>query len=122
MVMERKWALKKRACFLRVYELGIAKADKYLVVKSASNDLEYSRYGFSITKHIGNAVVRNRIRRKLKEIMRAVQVKSGYDIVLIARTEIVNADYHQLARSVAKLLDRVDLLLYKNEEVSTRTH
>ena len=120
--MERKWALKKRACFLRVYELGIAKADKYLVIKSASNDLEYSRYGFSITKRIGNAVVRNRIRRKLKEIMRAVQVKSGYDIVLIARPEIVNADYHQLARSVTKLLDRVDLLLYKDEEVSTRTY
>jgi ribonuclease P protein component len=120
--MERKWALRKRACFLRVYEFGIAKADKYLVVKSASNDLEYSRYGFSITKHIGNAVVRNRIRRKLREIMRAVHIKSGYDIVLIARPEIVNADYHQLARSVNKLLERVDLLLYKDEEVSTRTH
>jgi ribonuclease P protein component len=119
--MKRKWALKKRAYFLRVYELGIAKADKYLVVKSAGNDLEYSRYGFSITKHIGNAVVRNRIRRKLKEVMRAVHVKPGYDIVLIARPEIVNADYHQLAHSVTKLLDRVDLL-YKDEEVSTRTH
>jgi ribonuclease P protein component len=120
--MKRKWALKKRACFLRVYELGIAKADKYLVVKSAANDLEYSRYGFSVTKQIGNAVVRNRIRRRLREIIRAVYVKPGHDIVLIARPEIVNADYRQLSRSVTRLLDRVGLLLYKDEAVSTRTH
>ena len=101
--MKREWALKKRACFLRVYELEIAKADKYLVVKSVANDLGYSRYGFSVTKSIGNAVVRNRIRRRLKEIIRVLQVKPGQDIVLIARPEIVNADYYQLRRSVIKL-------------------
>ena len=120
--MKRKWALKKRACFLRVYKLGVAKADRYLVIKSVANDLLYTRYGFSVTKSIGNAVVRNRTRRVLREVVRTMQVKPGWDIVFIARPEIVNADYNQLKHSVRKLLVRADLLLYKDEVVSTKAY
>ena len=117
--MKRRWALKKRACFLRVYELGIAKADNYLVVKSATNGLVFSRYGFSVTKNIGNAVVRNRVRRVLREIIRVLQIKPGWDIVFIARPDIINTDYHQLRHSMVRLLSRADLLLNKNEAVNT---
>jgi ribonuclease P protein component len=117
--MRRKWSLKKRACFLRVYEQGSAKADRYLVVKSVINDLGFTRYGFSVTKSIGNAVVRNRTRRVLKEIVRVIQIKPGWDIVFIARQDINNADFNVLHSSIMKLLDRADLLLYKDETVST---
>lgn len=119
MDMRRKWALRKRACFLRVYEQGVAKADKYLVVKSSMNDLGFTRYGFSVTRNIGNAVVRNRTRRVLKEIIRVIQIKPGWDIVFIARPDIIDADYYKLRHSVMKLLGRADLLLYKDEAAST---
>lgn len=122
MNMRRKWSLKKRTCFLRVYEQGVAKADRYLVVKSVINDLGFTRYGFSVTKSIGNAVVRNHTRRVLKEIVRVMQIKPGWDIVFIARPNIINADFNTLHRSVMKLLDRADLLLYRNETVSTKVH
>jgi len=74
------------------------------------NGLSLSRYGFSVTKKVGKAVQRNRLKRLLKEIMRMQSLKSGWDIVFIARSVAVNADYHQLERAVTKLLARAQLL------------
>ncbi len=90
-----------------------------VVVKSLANGLEFSRYGFSVNKPLGKAVIRNRVRRLLKEIVRSMPIKQGWDIVFIARQGAVDADYHQLNESVEKLLIRADLLLNKNEVVST---
>jgi len=56
------------------------------------------------------AVQRNRLKRLLREIMRLQSLKSGWDIVLIARPAAVNVDYHQLEETVTKLLARAELL------------
>ena len=80
------------------------------------NGLEYSRYGFSIAKGIGKAVVRNRVRRLLKEIVRVEPMKSGWDIVFVARPSVAVADYDQLKKSVDKLLSRARLLLVKTDQ------
>jgi len=79
-------------------------------MKAMPNGLSLSRYGFSVTKKVGKAVQRNRLKRLLKEIMRLQSLKSGWDIVFIARSVAVNADYHQLERAVTKLLARAQLL------------
>jgi len=116
--MAKKWALTKRAQYLSVYKSGKAWVNSLLVMKVLPNERDCSRYGFSVTKHIGKAVVRNRVKRLLKEICRIIPVKPGLDIVLIARPQSGAADYHQLKKSVEELLGRANLI-NKDEAVHT---
>jgi ribonuclease P protein component len=108
--MTKRWALTKRAQYLAVYRSGKAWVNNLIVMKALPNECEFSRYGFSVTKNIGKAVVRNRIRRLLREISRITPVKSGWDIVFIARPAAVTADYHELRKSVETLLLRAHLI------------
>ena len=63
-----------------------------------------------MTKKVGKAVQRNRLKRLLRETMKLQSLRPGWDIVLIARSVAVNTDYHQLERAVTKLLARAQLL------------
>jgi ribonuclease P protein component len=115
--MAKKWALTKRAQYLNVYKSGRAWVDSFIVIKALPNELEFSRFGFSVTKEIGKAVVRNRVRRLLKEIASLANIKPGWDIVFIARPNTANADYHQLKKSMGKLLFQARLT-DKDETIS----
>jgi len=95
---------------LTVYKSGKAWVNNLIVIKALPNEYKFSRYGFSVTKNIGKAVVRNRIRRLLREISRIPPVKPGWDIVFIARPEAVAADYDELRKSVEALLLRAHLI------------
>lgn len=95
---------------MAVYRSGKAWVNNLIVMKALPNECEFSRYGFSVTKNIGKAVVRNRIRRLLREISRITPVKPGWDIVFIARPVAVTADYQELRKSVETLLLRAHLI------------
>jgi len=118
-IMTKAWALTKRAQYQRVYELGLAKGDKVVMIKAITNNLTLSRYGFSVSKPLGKAVVRNRIKRLLKEIVRSLPISAGWDIVFVARRGAIETDYYQLKQSIERLLVRADLLMIKNEVAST---
>lgn len=77
----------------------------------APNALGFSRFGFSVSKRIGGAVVRNRVRRRLKEIMRLRRhaIASGWDVVLIARPPIAEAEFRQIEAAVERLLQQAGL-------------
>jgi ribonuclease P protein component len=79
-------------------------------MKARPNGSSLSRYGFSITKKVGKAVRRNRLKRLLREIMRAQSLKPGWDIVVMARSAAAGADYHELEGAITKLLARAELL------------
>jgi len=104
--MHKKQHLTKPEQFDLVYKEGNAQADRYLVMKAKPNQLEYSRYGISVSKRIGNAVVRNRVKRVLREILRLNNLNPGWDIVMIARNPASGGDYAQLNKSAVNLLSR----------------
>jgi ribonuclease P protein component len=110
--------LRKRAQFQNVYEHGKTKVDRYLVVRLLANDLEISRIGYSVSKRVGKAVVRNRIRRLLKEIIRDIPFKTGFDIVVVVRVNAVEADYHKLKASVLTLFRKYNIILH-NEKIGS---
>ncbi len=81
-----------------------------LVLKAMSNHLDRPRFGFQVGKRLGGAVIRNRVKRRLREAVRLTSVKTGWDIVFIARRDAANANYHQLKRATEDLLNKARLL------------
>jgi len=105
-----------------VYEKGSSWANGKVVMKALPNGLTWSRYGFSVGKRVGGAVVRNRLKRRLREIMRSVQLAPGWDIIFIARPPSAAADFAGLGKSVEGLLSRAGLLMEENEKACLRVN
>jgi ribonuclease P protein component len=99
--------------FRAIRQHGRAYSTEMLVLCALANDLSYSRFGFAVNSRIGNAVVRNRIKRRLREILRLrmASIRPGWDIILIARKPIRSAEYDQIETACARLLRRAQLLM-----------
>ncbi len=108
--MKASWALTKKAQYALVYQKGSTYIDRLIVMKVLSNGLDLSRYGFAVTKKVGKAVQRNRLKRLLRQIVGSKLLKPGWDIVFIVRRRAVDTDYHQLEKAIAGLLSRARLL------------
>ena len=90
-----------------------------LVMKALPNNSSSSRFGLSVTKKVGKAVQRNRLKRLLREIIRVQSIKPGWDIVFIVRPVAVTADYHQLQKVAIRLLAQAQLLKVNDEAISS---
>lgn len=80
-------SLKKTHEFRHVYQTGISYANKYLVMYVIQNETNRNRLGISVSKKVGNSVIRHRITRLIRESYRLNEDKllSGYDIIVVAR-------------------------------------
>lgn len=114
--------LKKPMQYALVYNKGRSWANNLLVMKALSNGLTYSRFGFSVGRRVGEAVMRNRVKRLLREIMRANSVQRGWDIILIARSHTAGVNYAELAAAVEDLLSRAGLLVENYEKIGLRSN
>jgi len=108
--MRREERLTRPQQYALVYGKGSSWPSDLVVMRVLPNDLAFSRYGLSVSKRVGNAVTRNRMKRLLREIMRVVSLKPGWDIVYIVRPAAAATDYASLKNSVESLLSRADLL------------
>lgn len=113
--MERALRLTYDADFRRVRTQGKSWAHPYAILCALPNNLPHNRYGFSVSKRLGGAVVRNRVKRLLREAIRTTPkevgpVVSGYDVVIIARPPIVGRTYAEVCEVVRMLLRRAKLL------------
>ena len=88
-----------------VYAQGASWSNRLLVLYKRANDLEYSRFGFSVSRRTGNAVVRNRVKRALRQATRPYLdlLCGGWDIVIIARRGMARADFWLAERALTEL-------------------
>ncbi|MGI2335290.1 MAG: ribonuclease P protein component [Dehalogenimonas sp.] len=104
-------SLKSSREFRRIMSTGRGWSDSRLVIKLSPGQTTQNRIGIVVSKKVGGAVVRNRVRRRIKEIFRQKTLKEGYDIVIIARQAAREANYHQLAESSRRLTGRAGLVI-----------
>ncbi|KPC75838.1 MULTISPECIES: ribonuclease P protein component [Laceyella] len=107
--MQQEYRLKRRNDFTRVFRAGHSVANRqFVVVMYARKDEGLPRIGVSVSKKVGNAVVRNRVKRLIKEAMRAwtSHLQPHTDFVVIARNPAKDMDYHQVRSSLYHVLNK----------------
>lgn len=104
--MEFTESLKKNYQFRFVYNRGKSIANRLLVMYVVRNGTDGNRFGISVSKKVGNSVVRSRITRLLRESYRLSESKflAGYDIVVIARASAKEATYREVESALMHLL------------------
>lgn len=105
--------IKKDSDFRKVYQRGKSLADRNLVIYTMKNKSDKSRIGISISKKVGKAHERNRIRRCIKEAYRLNiddKVLGGYDLVFIARINAADKDYRELERSLKYICNKANII------------
>lgn len=116
--LQTKNRLRSSREYARVYRRKRVHVNKYLVIYSRPNELGRTRFGFSVSKKVGKSVIRNRCRRRLKEICRThiEQMEKGYDVVLVARPAAAAAEHAKLQGAFRHLLHVAGLFRVKSRE------
>ena len=104
-------SLKESHLFRRLYHKGRSAANGYLVLYCRRNGTQENRIGLTVSRKLGHAVVRNRVRRRLREIYRLHEgeLNPGYDIVVVARVKAVYAQYGQRETSFLSFAGKLGL-------------
>lgn len=118
--MQKELRLTKKSDFNRVYRHGKSMANRQFVVYYLPQlAIGQYRLGVSVSKKVGNAVVRNRLRRMMKEIVRlhSEQIKQQTDFILIARNPAATMNYKEMEKSIIHVLMKAGIFR-KNSVVS----
>ncbi|EPZ46332.1 MULTISPECIES: ribonuclease P protein component [Alicyclobacillus] len=112
--MQSQYRLKENRDFRRVFRRGKSFATPRLVLYYCDNRLSSFRVGFSISKKVGNAVVRNRVKRVLRAGFQSLVPELSdkpIDMVIVCRKDAAESDYHELMNDVMKLLQKAKIVV-----------
>jgi len=110
-------ALKLNHIFRRLYATA-GQSNGLLVLYAKKNRLEGNRIGITVSKKLGGAVVRNRVRRRLREVYRLHEGRflTGYDIVVVARSRAVDASFQDLCAAYLSAAEKIGILRLEEQE------
>ncbi len=124
--MDRRYRLRGSTNFKRVRQEGIACAHPLFVLIYRSTATEQVRIGISAGRSIGNAVQRNRAKRRLRAAIQPFlkQIREGTEIVILARKPILQAEFARITKAMANILEEqhlIDKLSYETQAISSRS-
>jgi ribonuclease P protein component len=99
--------IRHRPEFLKIYEHGERVRARLMTVVALRNTLGYSRLGIAATRKMGGAVVRNRAKRLVRELFRRTEVPAGLDIVVIPRSDMLDAEFRTVESEFRYVLRRI---------------
>ena len=110
--MQFSKSLKLNHVFRRLYHKGKSAANKHLVLYCRRNGSNENRIGLTVSGKLGHAVVRNRVRRRLREVYRLNEERfaPGWDIVVVARSRCISADFGKLTQAYLSLAEKAGIL------------
>ena len=110
--MKHTYRIKENYEFRRLYRRGTSAASPFLVVYAMKNRRQFNRIGLTVSPKLGGAVVRNRIKRLLREAYRLHEneIITGYDFVLVARSRMAAATCAQAEKQLLRVLKQLKLL------------
>ena len=116
--MQYSSSLKLNHIFRRLYRKGHTCANRYLAIYCRKNGQACNRIGLTVNAKLGCAVVRNRVRRRLREIYRLheTQFLPGYDIVVVVRGRAMDAPYRELEQAYLSLAEKLSLLRHEDTQ------
>ncbi len=100
--MKKKYFIKKNHDFQEIINLKNSFANKTFIIYKRKNSLDYCRFGLSVGKKVGNAVMRNKIKRQLRHILRNIDFscKNTHDIIIITKKNIIEKEFSIIERDL----------------------
>ena len=110
--MKKAVSIKENRAFRRIYSRGKSAVTPFLVVYCRPNRLDHNRLGVTVSTKLGCAVVRNRARRRLREVFRLNRDKlqKGWDVILVARGRTVTASWREINDAFLRSCRKLNLL------------
>lgn len=104
--MEKRFRIRKNREFQHVYKNGKNYWNRNIILYAMKNNLNETRVGFTISKKIGNSVIRNKTKRRMREAyLRSIpDLKTGYDLIFIPKKHIVDISFEELEKSIRHIL------------------
>ncbi|MFL2756144.1 MAG: ribonuclease P protein component [Dehalococcoidia bacterium] len=111
--MQKNFRLTKSSDFADIRRNGKRWSNSDLILIVRHTDLEVSttpRFGLVVSKKVGNAVIRNKCKRRMREATRHLNIKGGNDLVFIARSSIASKTHSEITKSMSELLSRAKII------------
>jgi ribonuclease P protein component len=112
-MLEKKYRITKNTDFKRIYQKGKFFSNDYFLIKYHPNRFSETRFAFVINKKISKkAVVRNKIKRQIREIVRnnLKQFKSGLDIIIVIKKDLSQVPFSQIEKNLLQVCQKAGLL------------
>lgn len=106
--MNKKYIICKSEEFKKILYDSKSNKSKYFIIRYKSNNHNYNRYGISVGKKIENAVVRNKNKRRIKDILSKNMVNYSKDYVIIVRKEILDLSYQEIKDELLKQVEEIN--------------